>query len=171
MHKQHPTLGYVEVLVDDSPGYLDGGLSIGKKREGLVKRAEGRYLAFLDDDDSVSPNYIETLVRLCHHGRDVCTFRNISKLETFWMIVDMGLNYPNDQATPMYTVRRRPWHINPVKSEFAKEFQFDNSNYGEDWSWFEKVLTRCTSEAKTESIIHQYHHGKHSEADKIVNHV
>lgn len=171
MQTVHPSLGHVEVLVDDSKRFLDGGLSIGKKREVLVKRAEGKYLCFLDSDDWISPNYVETLVRLCQRDADVCTFRNITKTETFWCVVDMGFYYPNDQANPNLTVRRRPWHICPVRSSFAKLYDFEDSNYSEDFTWMEKVLSHCTTEAKSESIIHEYRHGKHSEADKIMNHV
>lgn len=167
MDSVHPTLGKIEVLIDDSPRFLDGGPSIGKKREALVKRAEGKYLCFLDDDESIAPNYIETLVRLCQFNADVCTFRNVSKLDSYWMVVDLKLKYPNDQATSDFMIRRKPWHICPVKSEYAKLHSFEDSNYGEDFSWMERVLAHCTTEAKSESVIHQYNHSKHSEADKI----
>lgn len=169
MDSVHPPLGKIEVLIDDSPRFLDGGPSIGKKREALVKRAEGKYLCFLDDDESIAPNYIETLVRLCQFNADVCTFRNVSKLDSYWMVVDLKLKYPNDQATSDFMIRRKPWHICPVKSEYAKLHSFEDSNYGEDFSWMERVLAHCTTEAKSESVIHQYNHGKHSEADKIVS--
>lgn len=166
----HPTLGQIEVLFDDSARYLDGGLSIGHKRQALLDRSKGKYVCFLDDDESIAPNYAETLVRLCVQNKDVCTFRNISKLDNFWMIVNMGLAYQNNEATPRTTVKRKPWHICPVKSVYAKKYRFDNLNYGEDWHWMEKVLRHCRTEAKTDAIIHQYNHGKHSEADKITKH-
>lgn len=168
----HPSLGRVEVLIDHSKKFLEGGPSIGKKREALVKRATGKYLCFLDDDESIAPNYLETLLRLCQRDADVCTFRNISKMDNYWMIVDMGLHYPNDQANPLFIVRRRPWHICPVRSIFAKLYDFEDISYGEDFVWMEKVLTHCLTEAKSEAIIHGYNHSsKVSEADKITNHV
>lgn len=164
----HPTLGMVEVLIDGSKRFTEGGLSIGKKREALVKRASGKYLCFLDDDDMISGNYLETLLRLCQHDVDVVTFRNFSRLETFWMIVDMSLQHNgNDQASPDAIVNRRPWHICPVRSLFAKMHDFPDTNYGEDWHWFEQVLKHCVTEKKTNAILHEYHHGSHSEADRI----
>lgn len=167
----HPSLGEVQILVDGSKKYLDGGLSIGAKRQSLLERAHGDYVCFLDDDESIAPNYLETLVRLCHKRQDVCTFRNLSKMANFWTVIDMGLHYPNDQASPMFMTRRKPWHICPVKREFARLYRFEDVNYGEDFGWMEKVLTHCTTEAKTDAIIHVYNHGTHSEADKITNHV
>jgi hypothetical protein len=167
----HPSLGFVEVLYDDSPAFLDGGPSIGRKREELVKRATGKYLCFLDDDESIAPNYVETLVRLCQEDKDVITFRNISKLDNFWMVVDLGLANENEQATHDRMINRRPWHICPVRSDYAKLHTFEDISYGEDWKWFEQVLNHCRTEAKTDAVIHQYNHSsKHSEADKITQH-
>ena len=163
----------IEILYDDSIKFLDGGLSIGKKREALVQRAQGKYLCLLDDDDTVAPNYLQVLVQLCQHRRDICTFRNISKLDEFWTVIDMKLHHPaNEQATPNGIIKRRPWHICPVRSLFAKQYPFENTSYGEDWSWMEKVLKHCKTEASTDAILHQYNYSSvTSEADKITNYV
>lgn len=178
LHKQleymntfHPSLGNIEILVDDSKRFLDGGLSIGKKREALLKRAEGRYLCYLDSDEKIAGNYLETLVRLCQTKADVITFRSLANLDTYWSLVDMSLNYSvNDETNPNFITRRMPWHICPVKSHLAKVHQFSDTSYGEDWGWFEKVLKGCTSEAHTDAIIHSYvHRASVSEADRIVN--
>lgn len=171
LHTAHPTLGSVEFIPDDSKPFLEGGLSIGSKLNGLLSKAQGKYVCVLHDDDNVSPNYIETLVRLCHRNADVVTFRNITKLDTFWTTVDMSIFYPNDQASPMFEIRRTAWNICPVKTEFAKQFKYSDSNYGEDADWMTNVLTLCTTEAKTDAILHEYNHSsKHSESDKITQH-
>ncbi len=166
-----PMLGSVELITDCSESFLNGGLSIGKKRNGLVQKANGKYLCFLDDDESIAPNYLETLLRLCNNDLDVCTFRSIAKLSTAWGLIDMRLVYQvNDQFSPEYIIRRPPWHICPVRSEFAKIYTFKDINNAEDFDWFKKVLSHCTTEAHTDKILFQYNHGKHSEADKITNH-
>jgi len=164
----HPSLGEIEIIVDDSKRFLEGGLSIGAKRDALLRRSNGKYVCYLDSDDSIAGNYLETLVRLCHKDADVCTFKNISMLKDYWCIIDMSINYPNDQASPDFVVRRKPWHICPVRSVFAKLHSFTDTNYGEDWAWFEQVLSHCKTEAKTEAVIHKYSHGDHSESDKIM---
>lgn len=164
----HEMLGQVEVLKDDRLLFMNGGPSIGAKRDALVKRASGKYLVFLDDDEEVSPNYIETLLRLCLQDQDICTFRAMAKLQNFWALIDMRLMYKvNDQISPDYTVRRPPWHICPVRSVYAKSFEFKDINNAEDFEWMERVLSCCTSEAHTDQILFCYHHGPHSEADKI----
>lgn len=169
LNRLHPSLGEVEILPYNTLSFLEGGPSIGEKRDHLVRLATGKYVCFLDDDESISPDYVETLVRLCAEGKDVVTFSNISKLPPYWMIVHLGLGNENEPAMPG-VIKRKPWHICPVRSEFAKMYSFSKSNYGEDWEWFEKVLSHCKTEANTTSIIHQYNHGSHSEADKISKH-
>lgn len=170
LNQQHPTLGHVEIIQDHSKPFLEGGLSIGKKRESLVKRANGKYLCFLDDDEDIAPNYVETLIRLCQQNKDVCTFRNLTKNDFYWTIVDMSLKFNNEEATPDGIVQRLPWHICPVRSLYAKQHAFGDINYGEDWNWMNRVLKHCETEAKTNQILHTYNHSsKVSESDKIIN--
>jgi hypothetical protein len=165
-----PILGHIEVLVDDSKSFLNGGLSIGKKRSALVKRAQGKYLNFLDDDDTIAPNYVKTLLELCSYNKHVCTFRSLFKLKDYWGIVNMSLsNKENEQATPDKMIQRPPWHICPIWTEFARKYEFSDINNAEDYQWMEKVLSHCQTEAHTDKIIFQYNHGDHSEADKIEN--
>lgn len=165
----HPSLGSVQILVDGSKKFLEGGLSIGKKREALVNRANGKYLCFLDDDETIAPNYIELLLRAAQKDVDVITFKAFSKLETYWMVAAMGLSNENQEARPGI-ITRKPWHTCPVISYFAKLHQFDDTSYGEDWAWMEKVLEHCKTEEHIDAILLSYNHGSHSEADKITKH-
>jgi len=170
----HPTLGLVEVLFMSTPTYKNGGPSIGEKRHKLVQAANGEYLCFLDDDEGIAPNYIETLLRLMHNQTpSVCTFRSIAKMDNFWCIIDMSLKHKkNEQASPNHIIKRPPWHICPVRFNIAQAEEFNNSNYGEDWDWFERVLSKCTTESKSNAIIHQYNHSnKNSQADNITTSV
>lgn len=172
MHHIHTSLGEIEIVIDDSKRFLDGGLSIGKKREALVQRATGRYLCFLDSDETIAPNYVETLVRLCCEEKDVCTFRAIAKLDNYWTLIDMSLmNSENQESTPYGIVYRNAWHVCPVRSEFAKRYSFEDVSYGEDALWMNKVLQNCKTEAHVDLILLQYNHSTFtSEADKITRH-
>lgn len=164
----HPTLGDVEIVVNADKRFTEGGLSIGKKREALVREANGAYLCFLDYDESVAPNYVEELLRLCYADMDIGTFRVIIKMNDFWSLLDMSLNYKeNTQMTPENIVTRPPWHVCPMRSSFAKQFEFPDLNNAEDFVWMEKVLALCTTEIHTNKILYQYNHMKVSEADKV----
>lgn len=171
MQTFHSSLGRIEILVEHSKKYLDGGPSIGEKREELVRRAEGKYLCFCDDDETVSPNYLETLVRACQLDVDIVTFRSMVKLKDYWALIDMRLSFThNEQATPDHTVRRPPWHMCPVRSVYAKVPNWKYVNDAEDFDWMERVLKMCQTEHHTDRILFQYNHGDHSESDKITQH-
>jgi len=156
--QEHPTIGGIEILVDDSKKFLEGGKSVGQKRNDLVQQATGDYLCFLDDDDEVPANYVETLVRAMAHGADIITFNSLFKCDTYWALIDMSLSNENEEATPERIVKRNAWHICPVKRELAQKHQFSNKNNAEDWEWMEKVLGGVFTEYKLNMILHQYNH-------------
>jgi hypothetical protein len=171
LNEFHHMLGDVEILIDERKSFLNGGPSIGKKCESLVGRSQGKYSTILHDDDWIAPNFVESIMRLCQSDKDIITFRSISKLDNFWMLVDMSLGYSNEQATPSKTITRRPFPICPVRTEFAKQFSFPDSNYSEDSEWMERVLSLCHTEAHSEEILHEYRHSNtKSEANKIITH-
>jgi glycosyltransferase involved in cell wall biosynthesis len=170
LNTTHPTLGSVEILVDDSISFREGGLSIGGKRDLLLKRASGKYLCFLDDDDNVTPNYLETIVRLAQGNPDIITFRTLIKNDHYWAIIDMDLdNRRNDEVNPNGLIRRTPWHICPVRADIAKSEPFSvDLNHNEDWDWMGRVLMKVATDAHTNMILTQYNHSEAgSEADAI----
>lgn len=171
MHLKHSSLGLIEILFDDRPGYLEGGPSIGGKRNTLRQKASGKYLCFMDDDDDIAPNYVETLVRLCNEDKDIVTYRCLFKNDTYWSVLNMSLgNTVNEEATPEKIVQRTPWHVCPVRTHIAQQEHFDDAlNHNEDFTWMEKILKHVQSEAHTDKILTQYNHSeKGSEADKIL---
>lgn len=171
MHQTHYTLGLIEILFDDSPAFLDGGMSIGAKRNVLRKRAEGKYSVFIDSDDYVAPNYVETLVRLCQQDKDVVTYRCLFKNDSYWSILNMTLdNVYNEETSPERIIQRGVWHVCPIKTEHTMRANFnDDLNHGEDVSFIEKVLPYLKTETHTDMILTQYNHSeKNSEADKIL---
>lgn len=171
MHSKHSDLGLIEILFDDAPSFLDGGKSIGGKRNALRQKAIGKYSVFLDDDDDIAPNYIETLVRLAQHDKDIITFRCMFKNDTYWALLNMSLvNKVNEETNPHSVIQRTPWHVCAIKTEITRKENFDDAlNHNEDFTWMEKILPHVTSEAHTDVILTQYNHSaKGSEADKIL---
>lgn len=168
MKRYHWALGDIEILFDDSKKFLDGGLSIGKKRGSLVKRAEGKYCCFVDSDDWVAPNYMETIVRACQSDADIITFRALARLSGYWSVVDMHSSFVNEEASPNGITKRSPSIVCPVKTAFAKKVDFEDINYGEDYKWITEVLKMCTSDHYDPVLLYEYRHGQHSESDKII---
>jgi glycosyltransferase involved in cell wall biosynthesis len=162
--------GGIELIVDSSKKYLDGGLSIGGKRQKLLKMATGKYVCYADSDDGIAPNYIETLARMCIHDADAISFRCLFKNDTYWTVIDMSLEHEeNEDASPHKIVKRKIWQVCPIKREIAVQHSFSELNHGEDVEWLNRVLPDIKTEVHTDQILTQYNHSaKTSEADKIL---
>ena len=157
VHTTHPSLGKVEILFDSSKKFLKGGLSVGAKRDALKCRATGDYLVFVDDDDIVAPNYLESVLRLLESNPDIITFRSLYKSSTYWGIVDMNLNHSeNEQMNDTAIVKRQPFHVCPIRTTIAQQHSFPDINNAEDWGWMVKVLSNCQKQAHSDQILHQY---------------
>jgi len=157
VHTTHPSLGQVEILFDSSKKFLKGGLSVGAKRDALKCRATGDYLVFVDDDDIVAPNYLESVLRLSESNPDIITFRSLYKSSTYWGIVDMNLNHSeNEQMNDTTIVKRQPFHVCPIRTSIAQQHSFPDINNAEDWGWMVKVLSDCKTQAHSDQILHQY---------------
>lgn len=157
VHLTNPSLGKVEILFDSSKKFLKGGLSVGAKRDALKCRATGEYLVFVDDDDIVAPNYLESILRLMESNPDIITFRSLYKSSTYWGIVDMNLNHSeNEQMNDSIIVKRQPFHVCPIRTSIAQQHSFPDINNAEDWGWMVKILTDCKTQSHSDQILHQY---------------
>lgn len=151
------TLGNpVEVLSETD----NGEMSIGRKRNILLHRATGEYLAFVDDDDTVSQTY--ALLILNHiamyegeHGENPDCIGMCGHIvrdgEIGWQFrhsITVS-RWCKDKANQIYF--RTPNHLNPIRRSIAQRIQFPESNWGEDRSYSDQVKPML----KTESFIEQ----------------
>ena len=132
----------VEIL-----SYPDGGEhSIGYKRNVLLGRAKGEFVAFIDDDDEVSERYIELICDAldrrpevdCLGIRGIITFRGTHPHEFV-----LSLRY-NDIFTRNHTYYRPPSHLNPIRRLIAVRYRFPDVSYSEDFYW---ALRMCEDRA------------------------
>jgi len=161
----HPTLGTVEILTNESPKYINGGLTVGAKRDSLLHKAKGDYVAFVDDDEFISPNYIEEMLRMCNEGNDICCFRSLFKCDTYIAVIDMDLHHTfNAEANPEYITFRRPFHVCAIKRDLAQRYHFPDKNNAEDWAYMEQVLKDVKTQSKRNMILHLYNHSASTSA-------
>jgi len=152
----HPSLGKVEIIEVNSKKFIYGGKSIGAKRQEGMDKAKGKYVIWLDDDDNISPDYIETLLRMAQSDADVLTFNNLSKFENYWMIVNMSLNNKEDEQAKPGFIKRRPYTICAWKKETIKKVKWIDDNINEDVSFISEALKIVSSEYHVENILHEY---------------
>jgi hypothetical protein len=133
--------GSVKCFVDDRP-YI----SKAKKRNALLQRAvnaNSEYIAFIDDDDFVSDNYVELLIPGMKAGADCCSLKGIITEDgnnplTFEHSIKYSAYKTNSLEFPV-RYERMPNHLNCIKTQIAwatrfpeGKHEFGDANHGED---------------------------------------
>lgn len=143
LHDLYNQIGnsHVEVIWDDNE--FD---SIGEKRNRLLNKAKGKYLCFVDDDDSVSKNYIDRLLWASSFDKDCASLRGVITTDgENPLIFEHSIRYKEWKTnkpgeSPHATAYERfPNHLNMIRSSIAKKFKFAEINHGEDFDWSKKI--------------------------------
>ncbi|MDD5351278.1 MAG: glycosyltransferase [Chthoniobacteraceae bacterium] len=133
--------------------------TVGEKRDALLRAARGDYVAFVDDDDWITPEYITALVCAVATDPDVITFLQIAQVNGAQSVIEFKLGNPNDPFRPSHTTRRNAWHVCAWRRRLAILSSFPASNYGEDWAYASRL---CAIPGLTEvhipRVLHEYHH-------------
>ena len=137
---QKQDLTGVEILTEIDKGEN----SIGYKRNKLLEKAQGEYVAFIDDDDVIAKTYIKQLMEGINKGVDCCSLMGI------YTVDDMGgdifehsikyKEYKTNPPTSGIRYERYPNHLNCIKADIAKRFKFLEINHGEDTQWATDVF-------------------------------
>ena len=111
----------------------DGGQkTIGQKRNELVAIARGDYVAFIDDDDDCSPDYVARLASACAEGRDCVGIVGKVMWHGRWTPFVHSLRYKRYERLKDGTFTRPPNHLNAIKRVISATHPFTKKNYGED---------------------------------------
>lgn len=105
--------------------------TIGEKRNYLIDNSKTNYSVFIDDDDTVSADYIDQIMIGINKGVDVVSFRGVITSQgknPQQFIHKIGLIY--EQKGNAYF--RPPNHLNPMKTEYVKQIRFPETSFGED---------------------------------------
>lgn len=114
-------------------------MSIGAKRNILLQKAAGQYVAFLDDDDRISDNYVKLLMEGIDKGVDCCSLRGVITVNgNDPQVFEHALKYSewrtnSDKKEVKH--ERPPNHLNCIKASIAKQFNFPETYHGEDHVW------------------------------------
>lgn len=140
-------------------------MSIGKKREALVRAACGLYVAFVDDDDWVAPDYVSELcaaiddrAHTLDEYPDVITFEQDGTYNGQRSTVEFKLGNPNGLFNPGGKTLRAAWHVCAWRRKLAVRFPFPDTNYGEDWGWAFHLNAVAKRSQHIPKILHYYRH-------------
>lgn len=132
--------------------------TIGAKRQSLLDIARGEYIAFVDDDDDIEPDYVSEILLAIQQGPDVITFEQNSYYNGAFSKVIFGLNNRDEPFQPNGITLRAPWHVCVWKRELVKTCQFGESNYGEDIIWSRQARARIKTSLHIDKTLCTYRH-------------
>ena len=147
----------------------NGEKSVGKKRNEILKGANGKFISFIDDDDLISKNYIVWIINAIENKKDLDCIGITGKYyikRVFCMVFKHSKTY-GTHFKDNNGVQCRPCnHLNPVRTSIAKKIGFIDKNYGEDSDYSDRLLN--SELLKTEIIIEPviYHYFFHPEKSK-----
>lgn len=152
----------VEILVETD----NKEMTTGAKRNILLERARGDYIAFVDDDDIVSDDYVSKILKAIETSPDCCGIEgeidHIKRMRP-------GIRYRrrckqkfihSNRYTKWYEQNeiyyRCPNHLNPIKRILAGQIMFPEKNQAEDRDFSLRILQLLKTEVYIEGIIYYY---------------
>jgi glycosyltransferase involved in cell wall biosynthesis len=137
--------------------------TVGAKRQALLDIARGQYVAFVDDDDWISDDYLAELLPRCASGSDVVTFEQDATVDGVTGRIIFDANCRIDEPWKAGgTARRRPWHVCAWRRELAVQGVFTERNYGEDAAWVNQVAPLARNHLHIPKVLHYYRHSSES---------
>ena len=116
-------------------------MKVGEKRNAVLSLAEGVYITFIDDDDTIAPNYIEKIMGAMESKPDVITFQVRKFFENVYSRTHV---YRKDSGPIHRNPRNRlqefhePDHLCVWKRSIIRE-AFPPKSLHEDHNWADKM--------------------------------
>jgi glycosyltransferase involved in cell wall biosynthesis len=153
----------VEILV-----LLDNrSKSISEKRNDLLQMARGKYIAFLDDDDAVSKDYMSKILKAIDENNvDCISFNQWCSINGEPMDVEFAIGNPHGQLWReedgfLGDIKRPPYHMCLWRSTIAKSEAFNpvygaNGQSSEDIDWLLRLYPKIQTEYHIDDSLHGY---------------
>lgn len=142
--------------------------SVGLKRQACLDIALGEYIAFVDDDDAIRPDYIAKILSAIEVTRaHVITFDQHAIVNDEHAIINFDLTNPDEPFTGIPSlpssptlpiVRRNAWHVCVWKRALIADCLFPDTSYGEDLQWSLQARARARTHHHINAVLHEYHH-------------
>jgi len=147
----------VELLVNKDTG----AKSIGQKRNELLERSIGRYVAFVDDDDLVSETYVKDILTSlqAHPNATHAELKGVyTKDGQCPRLFHHSIQYSGWYTAPTGLLCRYPNHLNPIRRDIAQKIGFPYVSFGEDRDFSQRLMEAkvLTTEAPIENILYHY---------------
>jgi glycosyltransferase involved in cell wall biosynthesis len=124
-------------------------MKVGKKRDLLIGMASGEYVSFVDDDDWVSDDYVDSILSKTHESVDVITFdlmkyENGKKTKPHHYSVEIERDYDTPDAC-----YRLPNHLMVYKRSIVSKIPYTDS-------WFMDVKPYVNTSINIDKVLYDY---------------
>jgi hypothetical protein len=131
-------------------------MMLGHKRNVMVDIAQGKYIAFVDDDDRLADDYMVSLLKATTSDTDAIVFHaevslNGEQAKICQYSKDFKADYNNHGV-----YYRIPNHICCVKRSVSLKSSFPNLLYGEDSGYGKVLLPHIKTEHKIDRVLYYY---------------
>lgn len=145
----------IQILWDDSP---KGTITIGQKRNNLLTKSLGDYICYIDDDDLVSPNYIEEIVKAIDKSPDCIGFEIACDIDGKKYNAASSMKYDWTENVDGYKYVRSIYHKTPVKREIALKAMFPDKSFGEDYEYSMRIKPFLSKEIFINKVLYYYNY-------------
>ena len=143
-----------------------GEMTIGEKRNALIDRAAtagSDFVAFVDDDDMVSPDYCQWIRAALEHdpAADCIGFRSMRYMDGQRLgecMFSIQVQPANLQLSPRdWQFYRSPQFPSPVRIEHAAATRCLPQCWGEERDYARRILPRLKAETYIDRVLHHYY--------------
>lgn len=158
LHSQAEQFDDVEIicLMDNKK------MMLGNKRNEMVNLSCGKYVVFIDDDDDITDNYIETLYLATQSNVDIINFTvSVSLNGGEYKPCLYNMDYENDYNESntegqIVSYHRLPNHIMCVKRELAIDTIYPSIIRGEDAGYSKSLKPKLKSQLILNDTLYFY---------------
>jgi len=123
----------------------------------LINLAKGEYLVFIDDDDRIADDYIESILKALREnpGCDCVVFECICRVENGpETYCRYGIEYE-------YTTVGQDWYGKPAhtmvyKSSIAQKHRYSHKSWGEDVEWVKRACVDIKAQVRIDKVLYFY---------------
>lgn len=141
-------------------------ITIGEKREKLYKQSNGLFSWQVDDDDDISDDAIELILKAIKENPDVdcVTFEERCQMNGQLYCANHSLKYDDWEGdgsrllSDGFHFHRTPFYKNVVKTNIAQSVPFEYIRFGEDHAWSRALKPHLKTEVHIPKQLYYYIH-------------
>ena len=143
--------------------------SVGLKRQNLLDLARGEYLVFIDDDDTISDDYVSEILKALYKNPavDCVVFDIICTGYETTLYCKYGIEYEYQRFGNQW--RGKPAHTMVYKSSIAKKHLFSDVVFEEDKDWVIRACMDIRNQVRINKVLYYYKYNPAISETPIIN--